>query len=339
MATTFGAFLTELRENARVIQEQENLILDVETEMICAGHHNPRKAYAAVVKRRANSEEKNVFADGDSFREETARPTHGPADGSDGPWDADEDDDFDPFEEAGPEISKEERHALFEDFMRSIPGVDPGDLSKAEYTRLFAEFEAELFGKRPEGPRSQLHDGKKSAPARDEDRLKEIYRILVRRLHPDLRADGDATVSAIWHEVQEAYEARNLDRLETLLAFTEMESGAHGGKASLSQMRAAQAELRRAFQAIQRSIGEAKRDPAWGFSRTPYHGPMEKRLRREMEEDLSAQRWALADLKRILDVWSRPWRPPVKKPKQAQKAKAGQKSNTRKTVQTELFEF
>ena len=38
-------------------------------------------------------------------------------------------------------------------------------------------------------------------------RIKEIYRRLVRRLHPDLRANGDATVSSLWHEVQEAYAA------------------------------------------------------------------------------------------------------------------------------------
>jgi hypothetical protein len=44
----------------------------------------------------------------------------------------------------------------------------------------------------------------KPSASREEARFKEIYRILVRRLHPDLRADGDATVSALWHEVQEA---------------------------------------------------------------------------------------------------------------------------------------
>jgi hypothetical protein len=136
----------------------------------------------------------------------------------------------------------------------------------------------------------------------------------VRRLHPDLRADGDPTVSALWHEVQEAYEARNLARLETLLALNEMGSGTNS-QASLSQIRGALADLNRAFRAIQRSLQEAKRDPAWGFSRNTRHDPTEKRIRRELEESLSHQRMVLADLKVTIDDWSRPWHPPVKKPR------------------------
>ena len=52
MAVTFGALLTEFRENARTIQEQQNLIEAVEMEMMWGSHRNPRKAYAAVIKRR-----------------------------------------------------------------------------------------------------------------------------------------------------------------------------------------------------------------------------------------------------------------------------------------------
>jgi hypothetical protein len=162
-------------------------------------------------------------------------------------------------------------------------------------------------------------------------------------LHPDLRVDGDATVSAIWHDVQEAYEALNLDRLETLLALTEMENGGNGGLSSLSQIRRALEELHRAFQAIQRSLAEAKRDPAWGFSRNPYHGPLESRIRRELEESLDEQRWELADLKHLIDDWSRPWHPPVNKPrKQTKPGKTrvrppGPESNIREPVQSEFW--
>jgi hypothetical protein len=165
----------------------------------------------------------------------------------------------------------------------------------------------------------------------------------VRRLHPDLRSDGDATVSAIWHEVQEAYEAQNIERLETLLALTEVQAGADGGQATLFQMRAAMAEFNRAFQVIQRSISEAKRDPAWAFSRTPYHGPLEKRIRREIDEDLADQRWILADLERRLADWSQPWQPPAKKtrkqPGPPVKSGTARASNIPRPVQQELFAF
>ena len=174
--------------------------------------------------------------------------------------------------------------------------------------------------------------------------MKEIYRTLVRRLHPDLRAAAGATVSVIWHEVQEAYQAKNLDRLETLLALTQMQEEAGAGQASLSQMRVALEELRRSLRSLQRSISDAKRQPAWGFSLTPYHVPLEKRLRRELEATLSRQRRELAQQRRILDQWSRPKDAPVERAgkdrgtgAKDRTAQARRTSNAPVSIQAELF--
>lgn len=323
MAATFGAMLTEIRENARLIHEQQGLMLDVETEMICGNHHNPRKAYAAVMKRREGGDRDDDFA-----------PPDAAEDGAE---------DYDPSDHGSGEIPIEDRHALFEDYLSSELGLYPEEISEAEYAKMFAQFEAETFGDGPKAGTSQTPVREKPSDRGDAGRIKEIYRTLVRRLHPDLRADGDVTVSAIWHDVQEAYEARNLDRLETLLALTEIESGTDGGQASLSQIQRALGELNRALQVIQRSIQEAKRDPAWGFARNPYRGPLEKKVRRETEAILSEQRWVLAELKRTLDDWSRPWHPrPRKQGKPAKKPGDGEprhESNTPKPVQTEFFAF
>jgi hypothetical protein len=318
MAATFGALLTELRDNAYLIHEQEELILEVETEMIWSNRRNPRRAYAAVMKRRERPDVDDDFAERDAF---------------------------DPVEETDAENEKEERRALFDDFVRSVLGVNPEQMANADYEKMFAEFEANIFKGSPPVSPSQTHNQEKPSTSREEARIKEVYRTLVRRLHPDLRADGDATVSAKWHEVQEAYEARNLDRLETLLAVTEMESGARG-QASLSQIRGALADFSRALRAIQRSLREAKSDPAWGFSQNPYSSPMEKQMRRELEESLSHQRAELADLKRTIEDWSRPWHPPVKKPRKQSKSPEKPKAerprrefNSPRPVQTEFFAF
>jgi hypothetical protein len=330
LATTFGALLTELRENTRLAQEQQVLIDQVELEMLLNGHRNPRKAYAAVMKRRERPKEEEDFSHGEGAREASGE----------------EEDDFDPYEQFGAEIPKEDRKALFDDFLRSVLGMIPQRMAKADYEKMFAEFEAELFGNGPEVRQFPAGGAKKPAANRNEGRIKEIYRNLVRRLHPDVRADGDATVAAIWHEVQAAYEARNLDRLETLLALTEMETGTKGAQASLSQMREALAELDRAFRAIRRSIGQAKRDPAWGFSRNPYRGPLETRIRREMEEDLEDQRRELAELKCTIDAWSRSWEAPARKPrKQAgrpekpEARKPRREAHIPEPVQTEFSTF
>jgi hypothetical protein len=73
---------------------------------------------------------------------------------------------------------------------------------------------------------------------------------------------------------------------------------------------------------------------------------MEKQIRRELEESLSHQRAELADLKGTIEDWSRPWRPPVKKPRKQSKSPEQPKAerprrefNSPRPVQTEFFAF
>ena len=316
LAATFGALLTELRENAREIEEKQSLLDEVQMAMVWEGYSNPRKAYAEVMKRRNNPEPQDDDEDdffggkpGDSKFSKDGEPEYDP------------DDDFDFFEEEVLEVPPEARVAMFEDFVRGVLGLNPKQIPKTTYDEMFAQFEADMFGGLPTGNPPRIPPSFDTPPRHSgEGRIKEIYRILVRRLHPDLRADGDTGVSGIWHEVQEAYEARNLQRLETLLALTEMGDGADGAQTTLGQMREAIKELQRALRAVQWSIREAKHDPAWGFT-GKNSVAQEKSIRRQMEDDLARQRRALADLNRILEDWSRPVAPKKRKKKAQKSAK------------------
>lgn len=318
LAATFGTMLTELRESARLIEEQEMLLDAVEMEMLDGGHENPRRAYAAVMRRQANpgmgdNSGRNVKDDANDDDPEPDRP---------------------PFEDLAGKISAAEKKRLFEKAFKEAVGFNPKQLSREDYEELYSRFEAEIFGTRG-GPKIPGDPGPEVPvePAPEQKRIKEIYRILVRRLHPDTRADGDAAVSSLWHDVQMAYETGDLDRLETLLALTEIEDGSTG--ASVFQMRTALAELKRALKAIQRSLTQAKRDFAWGFTRNPYHGELEKRIRRAMEEDLAIQRDQIADNKRILDDWSRPWSPTPRKTRKTSRRAAAENQPD----QPDLFGF
>ena len=133
--------------------------------------------------------------------------------------------------------------------------------------------------------------------------------MLVRRLHPDTRADRDAEVSALWHEVQEAYTAGNVDRLEMLLAFTDIQSNTAGEHTSLFQMRSVLAELRSAFNALQRNLRAAKKDHAWNFARLEDRSKIEARVRREMESTLAWHEGQLRELEALLAKWSAPPKP------------------------------
>jgi hypothetical protein len=86
MAASFGALLTELRENSRLIQDQQFLVQEVEMEMILSNHSNPYRAYAAVMKRRERPTADDDFAEAYAS---SAGEDRGPETGEEGPGDAD----------------------------------------------------------------------------------------------------------------------------------------------------------------------------------------------------------------------------------------------------------
>jgi hypothetical protein len=100
-------------------------------------------------------------------------------------------------------------------------------------------------------------------------RIKEVYRKLVRRLHPDLTELTDqmaAVKQELWHAVQEAYRARDLDRLESLLARCDLEEGVVSENTAISQLRKTWQEIKVAVKSIRANLRRARKDRAWGFS-------------------------------------------------------------------------
>jgi hypothetical protein len=288
MAATFGATLSELREQESQLRVKEALIFEVEEEMFFRGTRSHRAAYAAVMRRRTNPPP--------PMREGAGNP----------PPDADDADDFeDPFFEKDSEF---DQHLLFEDFLRAVLGIDPDRMSDKKYDAMFEDFKAKILGR--DGPEPQPRGHQREHPPEpvkpEQARIKEIYRILVRRLHPDTRAEKDTEISALWHEVQEAYGTGNLERLEMLLALTDIRSNAAGEHTSLSQMRAVLRELRRSFNALKRSLGTAKRELAWNFARTPDHSALQVRLQRQFEADRAAQKAKLREIEALIASWSAP---------------------------------
>src|ERR1051325_10455080 len=123
----------------------------------------------------------------------------------------------------------------------------------------------------PNNQKAQRNRGRSDEEGEDEarpadGRVRELYRRLVRRLHPDLRADGSTAVSALWHEVQEAYAASDVARMEILLALSDIEANRLADQ-TLAQLRAVRAELERAWRALEKSLLEAEGEDAWDFAR------------------------------------------------------------------------
>jgi hypothetical protein len=228
-------------------------------------------------------------------------------------------------DEIDEELDDFAQELLFQEFVRTFLRMNPDRMSDRQYDKMFADFKANVLGQdRPDpfeerGPKRE-REFAPEPPKPAATRVKELYRLLVRRLHPDMRADGDSEVSALWHEVQEAYTASNVDRLEILLAFTDIQSNTAGEHTSLFQMRSVLAEMRSAYNALQRNLRAVKKDHAWNFTRLDDRSKVEARVRREMESTLAWHEGQLRELEALLAKWSAPPKPrkPQRSPKRTQ---------------------
>ena len=280
MASTFGALLSGLREIEAAVSSREALIREVEMEMIFGGARSPRSAYARVQNRRDNPPP-----------EADPRATPPPP-----PREDEEGFESSPFGD----IPEFEQEMLFDDFLRVVMGLNPDRMNEREYEQMFAKFRVNMLGQERPEPQPA------STPQPEQSRLKELYRQLVRRLHPDTKADSDVAVSTIWHDVQEAYGDGNVERLEMLLAMTDLQSNATGEHTSLSQMRSVLAELRSSYNALQRNLRAAKKDPAWNFGRRQDRSVLEERVRGELKSRFLWHEGLLQQLDAKIAGWSAP---------------------------------
>jgi hypothetical protein len=202
--------------------------------------------------------------------------------------------------------------------VRKFIGTNPDKLDDAAYSTTFEAFKSHMFRSRPaEAPPSQNFRRAEQDRRREtleeesgvtpiDPRVKELYRLLVRRLHPDLRADGSATVSALWHEVQEAYAATDIAHLELLLALSDIESDRFSDQTSVAQMRTVLAELQRAVFALEDSLRQAREENAWNFGRLGAIPNLRAEVERDLKANLRRRRERLNLLERTISDWSPP---------------------------------
>jgi hypothetical protein len=192
--THFGAMLTELRELSQKMAADEELVDEVETE-VCFEGGSYARAYQRVVEYRENPEP----------------PPPPPNQGSE------PGEEWNPFD-AQPESGN--------------AGRDEDPLS---------EFFDALFGQAGPGPAGTPHNGgpqsafrPASAAPHATSRLKELYRALVRRLHPDTQQEMTAQKIEWWHQAQAAYETGDEGQLEIIRrrhnrAHQRLAASAHNG--------------------------------------------------------------------------------------------------------------
>lgn len=289
-AREFGALLSTAREVEAQIRDAQTLIHEVEMEMRRV-FQDAHTAYQRVMFRRENAA--------------AAR---------------DDEDPRDPSGEAGGprKLSDFEKEALFQEWVQRSLGTNPDKMDDAAYSTTFEAFKSHMFRGAPEEPlprnvrraslrprpRKETEEEEAEAEEGKDARVKALYRVLVRRLHPDLRDDASAAASALWHEVQEAYAASDVAQLEILLALIDIEANGTSAQTSVGQMRATLTELERATRALEKSLVEAEGEDAWNFAQSGPDGDLRLRVERQLKSELAQRSLRLDLLSRTIAAWA-----------------------------------
>lgn len=156
-------------------------------------------------------------------------------------------------------------------------------------------------GARPHG--SHEHPAAaKPPPDRATSRLKDLYRKLVRQLHPDLHGEQTAQEREFWHQAQAAYQAGDVERLEALAGRIDLGLTGAADHLPVQILLRMARELRESLQSLQRQLSQAKNHPAWNFRKKGAAlVKFELKRRRELSRGLESMRAEVDFLRRDLE--------------------------------------
>jgi hypothetical protein len=188
-------------------------------------------------------------------------------------------------------------------------GARPGSGNDDEEYPM-EEFMNEFFrmfgpGARPQdnhGSRSGQHT-ESAAPVHASKRLKELYRAVVRRLHPDSQRDMTAQKTEWWHQAQAAYEAGDVEQLEVILTLCEIGDSGTTAHTSASLLQRITAQLKNSLREIKRQLAGQRRDPAWNFSRRTDLDELAVQTRLTLMADLERIRYQCRTIQEMIARW------------------------------------
>ncbi len=172
------------------------------------------------------------------------------------------------------------------------------------------------FGEYLYGPGGEFGGGGRRPKPKQKDAtprettVRDLYRKLCLRLHPDTGGTFSAATEALWHELQDAYKNQDLERLAAIQAGLDIRLDPMGKHVSCSQLAAAMAELKRGMHSIRAMVRQARGDAAWGFSSwTPqWRTRAERQVAADLDYEHAQATAQLRHLERVIAKWGK--RPP-----------------------------
>ena len=127
------------------------------------------------------------------------------------------------------------------------------------------DFVRNMFGQGDHDPLYEPVDGADHGQIHAAAGIKEKYRQLCRRLHPDANGEMSPTQKELWFRVQEAYAADDHDLLDMLIAECDLHDGAFSPSTPVAHIRHLTRQFRSSLRALRATIRRARQQPEWGF--------------------------------------------------------------------------
>jgi len=148
----------------------------------------------------------------------------------------------------------------WEDELGDAAAEEFADMPDREW-EAFGAFAEEMFGirlpRRGSGHKDDDTAGGKSA--------KNLYRAIVRQLHPDHHGNMSEARKELWHEAQEAYRCRDVDALRAILASCEGSENGPGLHTPVAAIRWLIQRVKTDTRALRRDLGKLRNDRAWEY--------------------------------------------------------------------------
>jgi len=271
---TLGALQAEEQQLNAKIAHLEHLLSRARLEAFFTGR-DPGEIYSEIAREQQEWEERQA-----------AGETHAP----------EPEEPFDPDAERN--FSDDERE--FRAYMRYACDNEPDQFSKREYKKLFNEYRE--WKQRRESECASTARKKEDVPAR----VKELYRVLVRRLHPDTgKSRNDPNIQRLWHDLQDAYAGMDVERLEILLALTDLHESGSAIRSTLFHLRKVAKEMERTVREMKSRIREAKASPAWMFWHAGNRDTIAAKFRAAAEARIRDAKNHIATLEEEIDSWKK----------------------------------
>jgi hypothetical protein len=188
-------------------------------------------------------------------------------------------------------------------------GPEFGGNPFAGEAEAFAEFLNEAFGDFPPddgtdgNPFEPAFGARAATPAANSVRVKDLYRKLVRLLHPDTQAEMTAQKTEWWHQAQAAYDAGDAEQLEVILTLCEIGASGTTATTTASLLHRITAQLKRTLREIKRQLRSHRKELAWNFSVRTDRETLAQRLRLEMTRDLKEMRRHWQETVDLINHW------------------------------------